>query len=142
MKVVAMKCPSCGGSFDVEEGRKDCYCQFCGEHIFLDDEVKKSEKTFAFRNDTKIRKMELEAEAELLRLKQQIKDLEEAKVRAKSKNGLWAITFGFLALALLSFCIIGFGPEVSEAVDDICRMGMIIGNVGFVVMLMFTIVKR
>lgn len=38
MKVVSLICPGCGANLSIEDGRKQCFCQYCGMKIMLDDE--------------------------------------------------------------------------------------------------------
>ena len=46
MKIVSLKCPECGASLNIEEGRKMCFCSHCGTQIMLDDEAQKIRYTF------------------------------------------------------------------------------------------------
>ena len=41
MALVALKCPNCGGSLDLEDSREFAFCQFCGTKIMIQDEMKK-----------------------------------------------------------------------------------------------------
>lgn len=38
MKVISLTCPGCGSNLSTEDGRKQCFCQYCGMKIMLDDE--------------------------------------------------------------------------------------------------------
>lgn len=38
MKVISLTCPGCGANLSMEDGRKQCFCQYCGMKIMLDDE--------------------------------------------------------------------------------------------------------
>ena len=38
MKVVSLTCPGCGANLSIEDGRKQCFCEYCGMKIMLDDE--------------------------------------------------------------------------------------------------------
>ena len=35
--LVPLTCPSCGGQLQIPEGTKQCYCNFCGTQIVVDD---------------------------------------------------------------------------------------------------------
>ena len=37
IKTVSLKCPECNANLEIEEGRKRCFCQYCGTKIMLDD---------------------------------------------------------------------------------------------------------
>ena len=47
MKIHAFHCPYCGGNikFDLDSGRKFCFCTHCGQQVILDDEVIRTEHT-------------------------------------------------------------------------------------------------
>lgn len=38
MKLIVMKCPECKSDLEMEEGRKSCFCSYCGCKIIIDDE--------------------------------------------------------------------------------------------------------
>ena len=37
MTMIELKCPDCGATMDVEEGREFIFCQYCGRKIYLAD---------------------------------------------------------------------------------------------------------
>ena len=41
MSLVALKCPNCGGSLDLEDSRQFAFCQYCGTKIMIKEEVEK-----------------------------------------------------------------------------------------------------
>lgn len=68
MKFVPVVCPKCGANLNVEEGRKECFCSYCGTKIVVDNEnSKESTNTYVRIDEARIR----EAEAkERIRLKE------------------------------------------------------------------------
>lgn len=40
MKIIQMKCPSCGGSLEVKDNLERFYCQYCGQQIILAEQDK------------------------------------------------------------------------------------------------------
>lgn len=50
MKLIKMKCPSCGASFKVEKGQKEFFCEFCRTTTLLDDGVVRVEHTIIDKN--------------------------------------------------------------------------------------------
>ena len=58
MKFYPLKCPQCGATIDVEEGRRTIFCQYCGSKIFIDDEVKRSEVTHVIHDEARIQEVE------------------------------------------------------------------------------------
>ena len=67
IKMIALKCPECGAKLQIEEGHKECFCQYCGHKIFLDDGS--VETTYIYRkvDEARIKKPRL---INLLRLKE------------------------------------------------------------------------
>lgn len=64
MKIVSLNCPECGGKLDdikIADGKKDLFCNFCGNHIFLENE---NYQVFEHRtiDEARIRELDLEAE--------------------------------------------------------------------------------
>ena len=35
MKIIACKCPQCGANLEIEQGKKEVYCSFCGTKLFI-----------------------------------------------------------------------------------------------------------
>lgn len=93
MKSIELKCPNCDAALEVAEDRKECFCQFCGTHILLDDESREVTHKIVYTNEGKIketerkmREMELTAEKEKMRA-------EEDKKSSKIRGILWIILF-------------------------------------------------
>lgn len=38
INLVSIKCPDCGAALDVEEGRKQLFCSYCGAKVLVDNE--------------------------------------------------------------------------------------------------------
>ena len=58
MKLIAVKCPQCDATIDVDENRKSCFCSFCGTKIIVDD----GSRTYTHIHRDKTREKELEFE--------------------------------------------------------------------------------
>ncbi len=39
MALVALKCPNCGGSLDLDDSRDFAFCQYCGTKILIQEEI-------------------------------------------------------------------------------------------------------
>lgn len=81
MKLVSLKCPECKANLSVEPGRKQCYCQYCGTKIIIDNE--EQVQTFKTVDEARIREAELQNE---LRLKQL--EIEKMKFEQEQKKQL------------------------------------------------------
>lgn len=69
MKAYEIKCPKCGASLEVEDGRKQTFCQYCGTKIMLDDEIERKEITHRYVNEAEI--VRSNNEVELARMRQE-----------------------------------------------------------------------
>lgn len=75
-----MKCPECKANLSVEEGRKYCFCQYCGTKIMLeDDRVNKT--YYTYRNEARLRQAEIDREIALKKL-----EIEKIKVEQEEKR--------------------------------------------------------
>lgn len=68
VSINAIKCPECGASLEIEEGRSELFCSYCGTKILIKDE---NEYTYRYideagirrsDNDTRVRMRELDIE--------------------------------------------------------------------------------
>ena len=77
MKMMEVKCPNCNGQLSIAEDRADCYCEYCGTHILIDDGVKRTINII--RDEAKLK--ELEEDREIRRLKEELAriDIEKTK---------------------------------------------------------------
>ena len=97
MRFVKLVCPHCGANLEIEDGRNKCFCSYCGGAVFIDDEVKRSEhrETVTFRDEARLRELDLQEEA---RLRQEAREraLEEEK-RRRRRRWVWSlITTAFI----------------------------------------------
>lgn len=83
MKIISLTCPKCGGNLeDIKfmNGRNDTYCQFCGNHIFLEDN---NTHTFVHRTVDEVKMRELEYRIQ--REEEQRRKFEEFKAEELEK---------------------------------------------------------
>ena len=90
MKLLSLKCPSCGGSLSVEEGREFTFCQFCGTKILLTDENK---FTYRHIDDADIKRAETE----------RIVQLKELELEKDKRSNRKILIFGWAVLSVLLF---------------------------------------
>ena len=64
-KIISLKCPECGVTLDVEEGKKFYFCNYCGSKILIDDG--NTNNTNRIVDEARIREAEISRE---LRLKE------------------------------------------------------------------------
>lgn len=68
MKIVSLKCPSCGSTLYPEDGLEIFYCQYCGTKIILDEQsdsainakakIKMQENKLSYKERMKLIEME------------------------------------------------------------------------------------
>lgn len=79
IKTISLKCPECNASLSVDEELKQCFCQYCGAKILIDD----GSTTHTYRQVDEARIKEAEVK-QLLELKKL--EIEEAKRIAKENS--------------------------------------------------------
>lgn len=43
MKLITLKCPECGATFNLDGSRKEYFCTYCGTKILLDEEIQRQD---------------------------------------------------------------------------------------------------
>lgn len=104
MKIFSLKCPECGGDFLLKEGQKECYCQYCGTRIRVDDGSRTI--THVYKDEAKIKEAESKAVIEKEKVKQ-VSTLIEANLKERqSRNRISTVrallvAFWFIAIFLM-----------------------------------------
>ena len=57
MKLLTLKCPSCGGHLSIEEDRDFIFCQYCGTKIIIDRD---NEFTYRHIDEADVKRAETE----------------------------------------------------------------------------------
>lgn len=126
VKMVSLKCPECGARLSIEEGHRQCFCQYCGTKIMLDD----GSKTYTYHRVDEARLKEAEVE-ERIRLKEL--EIEEQRRISKEKTKLFkikaSIILGIIGAILM---VVGFvGGEATGNPDSSIYMFAFIGLFAF-----------
>lgn len=112
MKIIPIECPKCGASFEIEEGRNTCFCQYCGTHISIDDGSRTVTNTNIIRDEAKLK--ELSIKEKQLDHEMRIKD-EQRKKKGKGNLNAFVIAFSIvcillgLLIELIPLIILGIG---------------------------------
>lgn len=109
MKLKSLKCPECNANIKIDEGRKSCFCTYCGCSILVDDEstTVNYNHTYTKRDEAKIREIELK---ETIRLKQLENEVREKKIEHIEKY----IAVAFVIFLVLLMCFAFNSLEKSE----------------------------
>lgn len=96
VKLVSLKCPECGANINIESDRKECFCQYCGTKILIDD----GNTTTTYRDEARIKEAEVK---EQIRLKELELEKEECfnKQKTFKIKIIISIVLGILATVLL-----------------------------------------
>lgn len=107
MKLITLNCPRCGADLNVEAGRAYVFCEYCGQKIYIDDEVQRSEHTeninYTYRNIDEAKIREADARIKEAELQERNELRKEKKIAAKKKGRR---LFLLVILLLIAFVII------------------------------------
>lgn len=107
MRLISMKCPECKANLSVEEGRKYCFCQYCGTKIMLeDDRVNKT--YYTYRNEARLRQAEIDREIALKKLEIEKIKVEQEEKRKNKNRRLKIIVAIILAIVAAVSGLLGY----------------------------------
>ena len=93
MKIIDIKCPKCGGELHISEGRKDCFCEYCGSHLLL-DELNSVTNIQVFRDEARLKELEMEEARE--------KEFKEKQEKHRNLVKIFLVSYCLLFM----FCIL------------------------------------
>ncbi len=119
MKIIPVECPKCGAGFDIEEGRKTCFCQYCGTKLLLDDgsTTRTTITAKVIRDEARIKEAEVKA-------RQQEIEAEQERSKQKMKTIVGAIGIVTIFVGIL---IIGVGHAASSSLFYIGPLVLLFG---------------
>ena len=88
VKLISVRCPDCGARLDIEEGRTQCFCSYCGTKIFINNE-----NEYVYRQVDEARIKESENE-KLIKMRQL--DMEERQIQNEEKLFRTGLTIAFI----------------------------------------------
>ena len=113
MTMYQMKCPSCGGTIEIEGNRDSCFCTYCGTKVHVDDETHRVEITKNIRfhrtytDEASIRKIESE---------ERMQERKYAAEREERKNKKWsALGTVLIVIACVIGCFVLFNGIFNSA---------------------------
>lgn len=123
MELFKLVCPACGADISLEKETRDCFCPYCGTKFKFDDGVQRSEHTVYYRDEAKLRELELQEEARLRAEKERLEEdrkIKEAELRKKQAFKRWYIIVGvwaglFVLVTLTLYLLERFSPQILEA---------------------------
>ena len=118
VKIISLKCPECGADISIEEGHKQCFCQYCGAKIMIDD----GSTTHTYRKVDEARIKEAEVD-KLIRLKEL--EIKQKEAERKGKIKILKIK-AVLLLVFTGAIVIIFGQLRDYAMLEMCGLFPII----------------
>lgn len=135
MELFKLVCPACGADISLEKETNDCFCPYCGTKFKFDDGVKHSEHTIYYRDEARLKELELQEQeqckAEQRRLKEEKRKNAE-EMRELQVKRRWVIILGvWLGLTivfLLLYNSIGYFFPSFEPTGLIDKILTVIGT--------------
>ena len=111
VNLISVKCPDCGATLNIEEGRKQAFCTYCGAKILINNE---NEYIYRHIDEAQVKQAETE---QIIRLKQL--ELEAKKMASDEKLMSLKIKISLALFALgLALTIIGYMAAHASGDED------------------------
>ena len=104
IRFVSVKCPECGAALDIEEGRKQIFCSYCGSKVIIENE---NEHIYRNIDEARIRQAETDRQVQLKKM--EIIERKRAAAEKAKKTRLQLTVI--LVIVTLIFLGIGFGTD-------------------------------
>lgn len=99
VKMIPTQCPSCGAQLEIEEGRTQIFCTYCGSKIIIQND---NEYVYRTVDEAEVKKAETERLIKLKELELLEKEKEEAKAKKAFKIQI-SIKLGKIVAAIFAF---------------------------------------
>ena len=96
LNLVSLKCPECGASLEVEEGRESCFCSYCGAKVVVNND---NEFVYRHIDEAGVKKAETDRIVRLRELDMQEKSNSHLNTTRKILTIIW-IVISLIVLAL------------------------------------------
>ena len=119
IKIIAVKCPECGADLNVEEGRSQVFCTYCGTKVLLHNE-----NEFVYRTIDEAGVAQAETDR-IIRLREM--DLVEKKEEEKKKKlkiALW-IFIGSAALMVIGGILAAISGDSNSPMYMLAMLGLL-----------------
>lgn len=74
MKAKRIECPNCMATIEYDPNKRIGYCQYCGEKLYIDDGVKRTEHTYRKIDEARIRESDNMTEYNLQKMKTEVEE--------------------------------------------------------------------
>lgn len=86
VRLLAVKCPECGAKLDIEEGRKQLFCSFCGAKVLATND---NEYIYRKVDEARIKEAEIRETIRLKELEMEDSKLKQHESLRKMLTYLW-----------------------------------------------------
>ncbi len=121
LSLISVKCPECGASLNIEEGRSQVFCSYCGTKIIINNE---NEFIYRTIDEAEIKKAETDRILKLREIELNEKKHENDE-KIKSKR-----TKGFLIFLIIGLFMMFFGSFMGESSGNPNSSFYVVGLVG------------
>lgn len=124
IRFTAVKCPECGAEFDIEEGRKQAFCSYCGTRILINND---NEHIYRTIDEAEIKK----AEAEQIIRMRELDLLEKEREQAEKQRSMKVkASIALAVLGTLMLCL-GFMDGLGSSAGPEAYVFMTVGLIMF-----------
>ena len=96
IKFISVKCPGCGASLDVEEGRTQLFCSYCGNKVTIQND---NEYIYRYIDEASIKETEIRS---MLRIKELELEEKEKEISRKGRYFAFGLAGGLLVIGVVS----------------------------------------
>lgn len=132
VQFISMECPKCGAPLQIEAGRKEAYCSYCGAKVLV---VNDNEYVFRHIDEAGVIKAETERMVQMKQMEIEDQKRVEAK-EAKSQDQKY-----FAIALVVGAAIFLLGTIVQGAVPD-SQVGASVGGTGILVIIAAFLLRR
>ena len=106
INTISLKCPECNANLSVDESLKQCFCQYCGTKIMLDD----GSTNYVYRkvDEARIKEAEIRENIRLRELELEEKRYMDKK-KAKSFKVKVSIVLAIIGILMMAIGFLGEG---------------------------------
>ena len=105
LNLISVKCPDCGASLSIEEGRKQAFCTYCGAKVLIQNS---NEHIYRTIDEAEIAKQEKERELALKEKEIRLREIEAESEHDKRGTKMILAIFGGLFLLVILLFLIGY----------------------------------
>ncbi len=104
IRFVSVKCPECGAALDVEEGRKQIFCSYCGTKVLIEND-----NEYIYRNIDEARIKQAEVNRAVQLKKMEI--IERKRAAAEKAKKTKVLLTAVLVIGAVAFLGFGYGGD-------------------------------